>query len=64
MSNVLCRKIHAFQQFFIGLIYLIIQQINNHLRQIVDFIFFPFFLTFFFFWLTKQKKINSFFAFP
>ena len=47
MSNVLCRKIHAFQQFFIGLIYLIIQQINNHLRQIVDFIFFPFFLTFF-----------------
>ena len=32
--------------FFIGLIYFIIQQIDNHLRQIVDFIFLPFFLTF------------------
>ena len=34
--------------FFIGLIYFIIQQIDNHLRQIVDFIFLPFFLPIFF----------------
>ena len=46
--------------FFIGLIYFIIQQIDNYLRQIVDFIFLPFFLDFFL-WLTKQKKMNSFF---
>ena len=36
-----------FNNFFIGLIYFIIQQIDNHLRQIVDFIFLPLFLTFF-----------------
>ena len=42
--------------FFIGLIYFIIQQIDNHLRQSVDFVFLNFFS-----WLTKQKKMNSFF---
>ena len=39
-------KFTFFNSFFIGLIYFIIQQIDNHLRQIVDFIFLPFFLTF------------------
>ena len=38
----------------------IIQQIDNHLKQIVDFIFLLFFL-YFFSWLTKQKKMNFFF---
>ena len=47
--------------FFIGLIYFIIQQIDNHLRQIVDFIFLPFFLTFFF--VVNQTKENEFFFF-
>ena len=53
-------KFTFFNSFFIGLIYFIIQQIDNHLRQTVDFIFLPFFLIFFL-WLTKQKKMNSFF---
>ena len=51
-------KFTFFNYFFIGLIYFIIQQIDNYLRQIVDFIFLPFFLDFFL-WLAKQKKMNS-----
>ena len=53
-------KFTFFNCFFIGLIYFIIQQIDNYLRQIVDFIFLPFFLDFFL-WLTKQKKMTFFF---
>ena len=41
-------KFTFFNCFFIGLIYFIIQQIDNYLRQIVDFIFLSFFLDFFF----------------
>ena len=54
-------KFTFFNSFFIGLIYFIIQQIDNHLRQIVDFIFLPFFLTFFF--VVNQTKENEFFFF-
>ena len=54
-------KFTLFNSLFIGLIYFIIQQIDNYLRQIVDFIFLPFFLDFFS-WLTRQKKMNSFFS--
>ena len=42
-------------------IYFIIQQIDNHLRQIVDFVFLPFFIDFFF--VVNQKKKNEFFFF-
>ena len=45
--------------FFIGLIYFIIQQIDNHLRQIIDFVFLSFFLDFFF--MVNQIKENEFF---
>ena len=54
-------KFTFFNYFFIGLIYFIIQQIDNYLRQIVDFIFLPFFLTFLF--VVNQTKENEFFFF-
>ena len=54
-------KNSRFSNFFIGLIYFIIQQIDNYLRQIVDFIFLSFFLDFFF--VVNQTKENEFFFF-
>ena len=60
------KKFKLFNSFFIGLIYFIFQQINNHLRQFVYFIFLPFFLDFFFFFfVVNQIKENKFFfCFP
>ena len=49
-----------FNSFFIGLIYYYSTN-YNHLRQIVDFIFLPFFLTFLF--VVNQTKENEFFFF-
>ena len=62
-------KFTFFNSFFIELIDFIIQQINNHLKQIVDFIFLLFFLNFFFFPLnfpriTKQVKKIIFIFLP
>ena len=61
-------KFTFINSFFIGLISFIIQQIDNHLRQIVDFIFLLFFLTFFFPlnfpWIIKQVKNIIFFSLP
>ena len=54
-------KYTLFNSFFIRLIYFIIQQIDNYLRQIVDFIFLSFFLDFFF--VVNQTKENEFFFF-
>ena len=56
-------KFTFFNSFFIGLIYFISQQIDNHLRQIVDFIFLPFFLTFFVVNQTSEKNYIHFLTF-